>query len=107
MANPNEFDFKKCSECDHFFVCANLYGEVNKDTTVKNIKGEPCFYFENSKVKINKILEKKTYTEWLLPKLKWASSDACDNIDYTKQRLDIAIDFIEELIGIIQDVSRN
>lgn len=42
-----------------------------------------------------------------LPKLKWASSDSCDKLDYTKQRLDIAIDFIEELIGMIQDIGHN
>lgn len=49
MTKLNELEFKECGECDHFFVCANLYGEVNVDTIIKNIKGKPCFYFKDSK----------------------------------------------------------
>lgn len=64
MTKLNELEFKKCGECDHFLVCANLYGEVGKDTVIKNIKNQPCFYFENNKTKINNDLEKITYLEW-------------------------------------------
>lgn len=37
----------KCKDCIHFLVCANLYGEVQADTEIKNIVGEQCYYFKH------------------------------------------------------------
>lgn len=36
----------KCKDCIHFFVCANMYADVQAETEIVNYDGEQCYYFK-------------------------------------------------------------
>ena len=52
-------EFKPCGSCVHFFVCNNVYAEVDKDMVIKNIDGEPCYYYDS------KVVARATYDRLL------------------------------------------
>ena len=57
----------KCKDCIHFFVCANVYGDVQADTEIVNIDGQKCYYFRaKSNEHIYCAVDKNNNIQWVL-----------------------------------------